>query len=359
MTESATIPTATTDPGATWQRAASDAPFLQAARGERPSRRPIWIMRQAGRYLPEYRAVRGGVSFLELCNTPEAAAEVTLQPLRRYDLDAAILFTDLLVPLPPMGVELDYEPGPVLKRTIETEADVDGLRVPEPSRDLAPMLETARRVRAALPADKALLGFVGAPFTMACYLIEGRGSKDWSKTRRVMHGQPELFDRLLGRIADALAPLVTALIQNGCDGIQVFDSWASVLDRKSYERHCAPVTQRLLRAAKDGGALAIDFVNGAFQHLDAMQASCADVLAVDWRHDMAEFRQRVGASRALQGNLDPTALFAPKEELVARVRDVCAGAGPAAHVFNLGHGVLPQTDPDSLNVVIDTVRSLG
>lgn len=345
-----------TDQG--WQRAATDAPFLAAARGEQPSRRPIWIMRQAGRYLPEYREVRSRMSFLELCNNPDAACEVTLQPLRRYDLDAAILFTDLLVPVPPMGIGLDYEPGPVLQRTVETRADIDALKIPDPERDLAPMLATARRVRAALPTDKAVLGFVGAPFTMACYLTEGRGSKDWSKTRRMMHSDPELFDRLLTRICDALEPLVRALVENGCDGIQVFDSWASVLDQQSYERHAAPLTDRLLGAAKASNAIAINYVNGAYQHLAAMGDSCADVLAVDWRHDMAAIRQRVGDKKALQGNLDPTALFASKDELRARVTSICEGAGPAGHIFNLGHGVLPQTDPDSINTVINAVRNL-
>jgi uroporphyrinogen decarboxylase len=340
-----------------WSRAADDAPFVAAARGERPSRRPAWIMRQAGRYLPEYRALRDGMSFLELCNTPDAACEVTLQPLRRYDLDAAILFTDLLVPVPPMGIGLDYDPGPVLQRTVATEDDVAALHVPDPERDLAPMLATARKVRTALPADKAVLGFVGAPFTMACYLTEGRGSKDWSTTRRLMHEAPERFERLLTRVADCLEPLVRALVANGCDGIQVFDSWASVLDQASYERFAAPATERLLRAAKDCDAIAIDYVNGAFQHLDAMRRSCADVLAVDWRHDLAAFRARVGNDKALQGNLDPTALFCAPDDLRARVRAVCEGAGQRGHVFNLGHGVLPPTDPTRLEVAVDAARS--
>ena len=168
---------AQTFPDTGWQRAASDAPFLAAARGEEPARRPAWIMRQAGRYLPEYRELRSTMSFLELCNTPDAACEVTLQPLRRYDLDAAILFTDLLVPVPPMGIGLDYEPGPVLQRTVETDADVDGLRVPDPEVDLAPMLTTARKVRTALPQDKAVLGFVGAPFTI-CLLYTSPSPRD-------------------------------------------------------------------------------------------------------------------------------------------------------------------------------------
>lgn len=343
-------------PAISWSPAAHDAPFLAAARGEVPSRRPIWIMRQAGRYLPEYRAVREKLSFLELCADAEAAAEVTLQPLRRFDLDAAILFTDLLTPVPPMGIELDYTPGPVLARTVRTRADVEALQSFDPERELAPMLETARCVRSELPADKALLGFVGAPFTMACYLIEGHGTKSWNDTRRMMYGEPELFADLLTRIADCLKPLARALVASGCDAIQVFDSWASVLDARSYARFAAPASASLIDEIRSTGALAIDYVNGAFPHFSSMCASQAEVLAVDWRHEMKDYRAQAGPERCLQGNLDPIALFAERDELAARVHAICEGAGPGAHVFNLGHGVIPQTDPASLEFVIDCVR---
>lgn len=343
-------------PDSGWQRASKDAPFLVAARGGEPSRRPAWMMRQAGRYLPEYRDLRSTMSFLELCNTSDAACEVTLQPLRRFDLDAAILFTDLLVPVVPMGFGLEYNPGPVLQRTVASDADVDALKIPDPETDIAPMLATARKVRTALPADKAVLGFVGAPFTMACYLTEGSGSKDWSKTRRMMHAEPERFERLLARIGDCLEPLARALVDNGCDGIQVFDSWASVLCHESYKRFAAPSSERLIEAIKDAGAVAVSYVNGAYQHLDSMRRSCADVLAVDWRHDLGSFRGRLGPDRALQGNLDPTALFCRSDDLTQRVGELCSGAGRSGHIFNLGHGVLPQTDPDSLHVALEAAR---
>jgi len=340
----------------TWQRAATDAPFLVAARGGRPTRRPLWIMRQAGRYLPEYREVRARLSFLELCHDPTAAAEVTLQPIRRYGMDAAILFTDLLIPVPPMGIELRYEPGPVLERTVRDAAAVDALAVPEPERDLAPMLATASRVRAALEPERALIGFVGAPFTMACYLVEGRGSKQWNDTRRFLHEDPVLFGRLLERITDAMIPLATALLDHGCDAIQVFDSWASVLDTDTYARTCAPQTDRILRAVRDAGGVAIDYVNGATQHLGAMAESNAHMLAVDWRSDLGEMRSRVPAAKGLQGNLDPTMLFAPHDRLRAAVRRLCEAAGDQGHVFNLGHGILPETDPRALEVVVEEVR---
>lgn len=313
-------------------------------------------MRQAGRYLPEYRAIRKRYSFLDLCGNPEAAAEVTLQPVRRFDLDAAILFTDLLIPVPGMGIELAYEPGPVLASTVTSLADVERLEIPDPERDLAPMLETARRVREELRPEVALIGFVGAPFTMACYLVEGRGSKQWEATRRMMHGDPMAFDALLSRIALALEPLVRALRQAGCDAIQVFDSWASVLSTEDYERRCAGHTATLLQAARDAGAVAINYVNGAFAHLASMVESPAHMLGVDWRHPMSAIRAQVSEALALQGNLDPTALFAPEEELRARVRSICDAAGPGGHVFNLGHGVLPQTDPRAIEVVVDEVR---
>ncbi|HEX5053875.1 MAG TPA: uroporphyrinogen decarboxylase [Planctomycetota bacterium] len=333
-----------------------DNPFLTAARGGRPSRRPLWIMRQAGRYLPEYRAVRQRLSFLEMCGDPDAAAEVTLQPLRRFDLDAAILFTDLLVPVPPMGIGLGYQPEPVLARTVRSDADIGSLRVPDPERDLKPMLQAARKVRDELPADKALLGFVGAPFTMACYLVEGRGSKQWNVVRRFLHEQPRSFTALLERITQALEPLVDALVANGCDGIQIFDSWANVLAGSDYEALCAPFTERLLARARRSGAVAIDYVNGAFQHLPAMARSSAHMLAVDWRHRIDEFRERMPEAMALQGNLDPTALFLDDARLRAAVAAICRAAGDGAHVFNLGHGILPETDPRKVAIVVDEVH---
>ena len=342
--------------GTVQKRARPDAPFMAAVHGQPMTRRPVWIMRQAGRYLPEYREMRNRLSFLELCNRPEEAAEVTLQPIRRFDLDAAILFTDLLVPLLPMGLDVEYRPGPVLASTVKTLADVEALRIPVPRTDLVPMMETARLVRERLPDDKAVIGFVGAPFTMACYMIEGRGSKSWDLVRRTMHESPKVFDALLQRIEDCLKPLVTALVEAGCDAVQVFDSWASVLASQDYALHCARHTDALLQTAREADAVAINYVNGASQHLETMCSSSAQVLAVDWRLSMAEVRNRVPKRFALQGNLDPTALFLPEDALRQKVREICSAAGSAGHVFNLGHGILPQTDPDKLQVVVDEVR---
>ncbi|MHC5070198.1 MAG: uroporphyrinogen decarboxylase [Planctomycetota bacterium] len=335
----------------------ADGPFLATARGRKASRRPLWIMRQAGRYLPEYREIRQRYSFLELCKSPQAAAEVTLQPVERFDLDAAILFTDLLIPVEAMGVGLSYEPAPVLAKTIATMADVEALHVLDPGRDLTPMLDTVRLVREKLPDDKALIGFVGAPFTLACYLVEGCGSKTWDRTRRMLHGEPQLFDALLQRLVHCTDPLIHDLVQHGCDAVQVFDSWASVLSADDYAQRCAPHTNKLLESTLDTGAVAINYVNGAAQHLETMARSRAHVLGFDWRIPMARAREVVPADKTLQGNLDPTALFAKEPELRRMVRDICDAAGPQRHIFNLGHGILPETDPGAVAIVVDEVRS--
>lgn len=333
-----------------------EGPFLATALGNKASHRPLWIMRQAGRYLPEYRAVREKLSFLELCKTPEAAAEVTMQPVDRFDMDAAILFTDLLVPVEAMGVGLTYEPGPVLAHTIKDMNDVEALQVLRPDADLSPMLDTVRIVRERLAEEKALIGFVGAPFTLACYMIEGKGSKNWDRTRKMMYGEPDLFEALLERLTICLQPLVTALIESGCDAVQTFDSWASVLTPRAYAIICAPRTDRLLQTARDADGVAINYVNGAAQHMPAMAESCAQVLGFDWRIPMAQARALARPDQTLQGNMDPTGLYAPEPELRRMVREVCADAGPDRHIFNLGHGILPDVDPEALTVVVEEVR---
>lgn len=338
------------------RRGSPDGAFISTAVGKRAPHRPMWIMRQAGRYLPEYRAVREKLSFLELCRSPEAAAEVTLQPIDRYGMDAAILFTDLLIPVEAMGIGLKYNPGPVLDSTIAAHNDVEALSVLNPQADLAPMLDTVSLVRKRLDENKALIGFVGAPFTLACYMIEGRGSKNWDRTRRMMHADAALFSALLDKIVTCIEPLVGALVESGCDAVQTFDSWASVLTPSDYAELCGPNTERLLQAAKDAGGLAINYVNGAAQHMPTMSTSCADILAFDWRIDMKDARQIAPDDKVLQGNMDPTALYSPADSLCEKVRDVCTAAGRDRHVFNLGHGILPDVSPEALNVVLNEVR---
>jgi uroporphyrinogen decarboxylase len=253
-----------------------------------------------------------------------------------------------------MGIDLRYEPGPVLARTIRTMADVEALAVPDPERDLSPMLETVRLVRSQLDEQVALIGFVGAPFTMACYLIEGKGSKNWDATRTLLYREPATFTALLQKLAACQRPLVQALVHAGCDAVQVFDSWASVLGAEDWAQHCAPHTDALLQTARAAGAVAIHYVNGAAQHCDRMARSPAHVLGVDWRLPIGELRRRAPAF-ALQGNLDPCALFADEATLRQRVRAICRDAG-SRHVFNLGHGILPTTDPAAVTIVVDEVR---
>ena len=338
------------------RRGNPDGPFLAAARGKPTPHRPLWIMRQAGRYLPEYREMRERYSFLELCRDAEAAAEVTLQPLRRFDIDAAILFTDLLIPVEAMGVGLEYTPGPVLASTIDSMERVEALHAIDPELALRPMLDTVTRVREELPEEKALIGFVGAPFTLACYMIEGKGSKNWDEVRRMMHSEPDLFEALLDKVTACITPLIAALADRGCDAIQTFDSWANVLAPEDYARFCAPRTETMLRAAKDAGAVAIDYVNGAAQLFPIMAESCADVLAFDWRIPMTQARSLAPEGKSLQGNLDPTVLYADETELRRRVRAICDAAGPDRHVFNLGHGILPDVNPDAVQIVVEEVH---
>jgi len=313
-------------------------------------------MRQAGRYLPEYRELRKELSFIELCSTPSAAAEATLQPIRRYEMDAAILFTDLLIPVEAMGVGLRYAPGPILSKTIHSMEDIESLSVPDPVRDLNPMLETASMVRNELDETKALIGFVGAPFTLSCYLIEGKGSKHWENTRRMIYEKPEVFAALQEKLADSLLPLVAALVEHGCDAVQIFDSWAAVLDPDCYAKFCAPHTNRLLEASREAGAVAISFATGAPQHLQHMRNSPAQVLAIDWRLPMASARE-LAPDSCLQGNMDPCYLYADPERLRSTVRSICAAAGSRNHIFNLGHGIQPTTDPAALEIALETVRS--
>jgi uroporphyrinogen decarboxylase len=255
-----------------------------------------------------------------------------------------------------MGVGLTYEPGPRLATTVESMDAVRALRVPNPEQDLAPMLDTVRLLRSELPADKALIGFVGAPFTMACYLVEGQGSKNWDATRRLMFAEPKVFDALLRRVVECLEPLVQALVRAGCDAIQVFDSWASVLSADDYARRAAPGTDALLTKARDAGAVAINYCNGAAQHVERLGRSPAHVTAVDWRLPMREVRRRLPAEMVIQGNLDPTTLFADEATLRAEVRRVCDEAGEGRHIFNLGHGILPQTDPAAVAAIVEEVH---
>ena len=342
--------------------------FLRACRREPTPRVPIWMMRQAGRYMADYMAVRAKVSFLELCRTPELACQVTMQPIDRFGFDAAILFSDILVVLPPMGLEVQFgDGGPHLPSPIRTAADVERLAVPDPADSLSYVMEAVRQIRRALAGRVPLIGFAGAPFTLATYAVEGGGSKNYERTKSMMFADPEAFHRVLDRLARTVAAYLEAQVEAGAEAVQLFDSWAGILAPGDFREFALRYVRQivdLLRGSRTwattGGVPIIYFVNGCAPYLDDVARSGADVLGVDWRVDLGDVRRRLGDRMAVQGNLDPTALFAPEDRLRRRVAEVLGSAGAApGHIFNLGHGILPPTDPDRVQLVVDTVRELS
>jgi uroporphyrinogen decarboxylase len=325
--------------------------LVRAARGERVERTPVWFMRQAGRSLPEYRAIRERHSFFDVARTPELCAEVTLQPVRRHGVDAAVLFADIMSPVLDMGVALELVEGigPVLERPIASRGDVERLRVGHPDERV---LEAIRLVRSELQDEQALVGFCGAPFTVAGYLVEGRPSRDYARTKALMYGDPETWHALLDRLAEQFASYVAAQVEAGADAIQMFDSWVGVLSPGDYEEFVAPHSARVLAAVE---APTIHFATGAS---DALLRSVAraggDVVGLDWRVPLETGWE---LAHAVQGNLDPAVLLGPWERVETAALDVLERArGRTGHIFNLGHGVLPQTDPAVLTQLTSLVR---
>jgi uroporphyrinogen decarboxylase len=318
------------------------APLLvRVARREPAERTPVWFMRQAGRSLPEYRAIRERHSFFEVAQTPELCAQVTLQPVARHDVDAAVLFADIMSPVLGMGigVELVEGIGPVVERPIGSRADVDALSTTEPD---VRILEAIRLVRAELPEEKALIGFCGGPFTVAGYLVEGKPSRDFARTKALMYREPETWHALLDVLAEQFARYVAAQAAAGADAIQLFDSWVGALSTSDYEEFVAPYSARVLAAVE---APTIHFGTGATDELlHALARAGGDVIGVDWRLPLGA----VPDDRAVQGNLDPALLLGPWERVEAGTLEVLEAARDRSHVFNLGHGVLPQTDPGLL-----------
>ncbi|MEZ5990287.1 MAG: uroporphyrinogen decarboxylase [Planctomycetota bacterium] len=333
-------------------------PILQALSGTRPARTPMWLMRQAGRVLPEYRALKQRHSFLELMRSAELSTEVTLMPLRRFaELDAAILFTDLLVPLEAMGMPLDYDPGPVLGWRFEGPGDLDRLAPADPEERLSVLLETARRVKRELRPDQALLGFVGAPFTLGAYAMEGQGSKSWHRLRALAYRDPGLCDALCERLTAAALAFGLALGRAGCDAVQVFDSWAGVVEPGLYRERFGPWLDRLVGGLRDAGTPVIMYCNGARPHLETMLATGADCLGLDWRTDMAAFDAVLPAGLPVQGNLDPCALYGTTDSISREAWRVLRAARGRPHVFNLGHGLEPTTPLEGVEALIDAVRA--
>ncbi len=329
--------------------------LVRALRREPVERTPVWFMRQAGRSLPEYRALRERHSFFDLAGSPELCAEVTLQPVRRHDVDAAVLFADIMTPVLGMGigVELVEGVGPVVEHPISTLDDVERLRVPDPEEAFAPVLEAVRLVRAELPGEKAVVGFCGGPFTVAGYLIEGRPSRELPVTKRLMLAEPAIWDALLEKLTVTFASYVVAKARAGADAIQLFDSWVGVLSAEQYRSHVARFSARILAAAP---VPTIHFGTGATHLLGELAKAGGDGIGLDWRIPL-DVGWALLPERAVQGNLDPAMVLCPWEIVEHEATEVLRRAGGRpGHVFNLGHGVLPQTDPDVLTRLVGLVR---
>jgi len=335
----------------------SGSTFLAACRREPVAHRPVWIMRQAGRYLPEYRALRARVDFETLTRSPELAAEVTLQPLRRFELDAAILFSDIMTPLQGMGVGLTFEPAPVVREPIRTRAQIEALPALEPARDVPFVLDTIRLVRAGVPRATPLIGFAGAPFTLLCYLVCGRPSKEFAAARSFLYAQPLDAAELLTRLADAMAAYLAAQAAAGAQALMLFESWAGLLGAPEYTRLALPAVRRTLAALRPLGIPLIYYLNQGSALMGAIADLDVDVVGVDWRSPLSEVRRVLGPGKAVQGNLDPAALFASPEDLKRSAAAVIAAAGDGpGHIFNLGHGIWPDTNPDAVARLVDFVH---
>ncbi|MGH3442461.1 MAG: uroporphyrinogen decarboxylase [Nitriliruptorales bacterium] len=339
----------------------TDSPFLAACRGAPHHRVPIWFMRQAGRSLPEYREIRARHSMREVVAEPELAAEVTLQPVRRYDVDAAILFSDIVTPLQAIGLDIEIESGvgPVVAEPIRTAADIDRLRRLEPGDDMGHVLQTVRLLVAEL--DVPLIGFAGAPFTLASYLVEGGPSRDHARTKALMLGEPLTWHRLLDRIASIVGASLRAQVEAGAAAVQLFDSWAGALSPAHYEAHVLPASRRVLESVELLDVPRIHFGVGTGELLPLMASAGADVVGVDWRVPLDLAAERLDPyDVALQGNLDPAAVLAPWDAVADEAREVLRrSGGRPGYVFNLGHGVLPDTDPGVLAQLCDLVHEEG
>jgi uroporphyrinogen decarboxylase len=340
-------------------RVAAKSAFLLAARGMPVPHRPVWFMRQAGRSLPEYRAIRAKVGMLEACRTPELITEITLQPVRRHGVDAAILFSDIVLPLLAAGVDLDITPGvgPVVARPIRTEADVERLRPLVPA-DVAYIDAAVRELVRELDGTP-LIGFAGAPFTLASYLVEGGPSRDHARTKALMHGQPELWSRLLDRLAEITATFLRVQVEAGASAVQLFDSWVGALSAADYAALVLPHSSAVLSGLSHLDIPRIHFGVGTGELLHLLGQAGADVVGVDWRIPLDEAARRVGPGKSLQGNLDPALLLAEWDVLEREARRVLReGSAAPGHIFNLGHGVLPETDPSMLTRLVDLVHSV-
>lgn len=329
--------------------------LIRAARGEKVERTPVWMMRQAGRYLPEYRAIRKDIAFLTLCKTVDLAVEVSLQPYHILGVDAVIMFSDILIPVEAMGqeVQLTEKKGPELPDPIRTREQIDKLVIPDPEDKTGFVMEIIRMLRRELDGAVPLIGFAGAPWTLAAYMIEGGGSKSYAYVKQMMFKEPRHFHALLDKIADSIILYLNAQIAAGAQVIQLFDSWAGELSARDYEEFSLPYQQKIFASLNREAAPTILYINGSGHFLEQMAKSGADVLSIDWRTDLTEARQRVGDGFTLQGNLDPCVLLSTPETIQAKAREVLNAGGGHRHILNLGHGILPMTPVENARAFIE------
>jgi uroporphyrinogen decarboxylase len=333
--------------------------LIRAARGEVVERTPVWMMRQAGRYLPEYRAIRQGIDFLTLCKTTELAVEVSLQPYRILGVDAVIIFSDILIPVEAMGqeVHLTEQRGPQLPTPIRTREQVDRLIIPDPIEKMPFVIEIIRTLRRELDGRVPVIGFAGAPWTLAAYMIEGGASRSYAQIKRMMYAEPALLEELLDKIADTLILYLNAQIEAGAQVVQLFDSWAGELAPQDYERFALPYEQKVLESINRAAAPAILFINGCGHFLEKMATSGADVLSIDWRVSIEDARKRVGDHITLQGNLDPCILLSTPEVITRKARELIKAGGGRRHILNLGHGILPMTPVENARAFVDAAKN--
>lgn len=331
--------------------------FLKACRGEEVPYTPVWIMRQAGRYLPEYQAVRAEVDFLTLCKTPELAAKVTMQPIQRFGVDAAILFSDILIAVEAMGMHLEFsdKKGPVLSDPVRTKSAVDRLVIPDTEDSMPFVIEAIKILRSQLKVP--LIGFSGAPFTLATYMIEGGGSKNFLNTKRMMFQNPGLFSLLMEKITTTVISYLTSQIRAGAQAVQLFDTWAGTLAPEDYKEYVLPSVKKAVAELRNEGVPVIYFVNECAALLKELKKTGADIIGIDWRVDLKDAIKGLGKKFVVQGNLDPCALFLPQEKMEDKVKDILwKGEFAKGHIFNLGHGVLPESPVENVAALVEAVH---
>jgi uroporphyrinogen decarboxylase len=336
--------------------------FLRACRGEEVEYTPVWLMRQAGRYLPQYQAVRANIDFLTLCKTPKLAAEVTLQPVDILGVDAAILFSDILIPVEAMGMRLEFsdKEGPILREPIRNKSAVEKLIIPDTEEDMPFVPETIKILRKELENKVPLIGFSGAPFTLATYMIEGGTSKNFLNTKKMMFQYSGAFNYLMEKLTDTILSYLSAQIKAGAQAVQIFDTWAGILTPVEYKEFALPYVKKTISELKKEGVPVIYFVNDCAGILKEVRKSGADVTGIDWRIDISDAIKRLGKKMVVQGNLDPCELFLPKEKLEERIKDILwKGESAKGHIFNLGHGVLPETPVGNVIAMVEAVHKYG